>query len=451
MNIKKMGETKASTTTVADIPAETIASMLALLDRLGEAIAICQYDAAVELVDKVKYELAQMDSRAPSHYFLDQKLRQQVVKLAGFLNYAISDPIISRDAMSRHVQRLVVLGFPDEAREKFLAARSDAIRARLKHLRFVGDVAKTINDMGFVTFSGIGATADLYINSFKDHTMTAGFVFWVKLEIKNYVDMIVKQVFTHDLDFRAIGDCIAIARRHCASLKDIGLELLFYMDDLFMPPLAKVLDIYQSQLEATILDALTKEDFTITTEVDNIKGISACTIKFYQAILSALNDLEPLLQAETCDLLVSRVSLMLQNYSTALLQASYNPKLSSLAQLNIMGDLQFLSGIFLASLKEQLESRFHRTFATLAKLYARLEATTRALYGIFAENNANNMIPADLSCYSAAGDISKDADLSEWFSTVSLTWRYRVDITWFRWSLCTPRSRGILTLRSELP
>lgn len=403
-----------------DIPPETIATMMALLDRLGEAIAICQYDSAVELVDKVKYELAQMDPRAPSHYYLEQKLRQQVSKLASFLNHAISDPIISRDAMSRHVQRLVVLGFPDEARENFLAARSDAIRTRLKHLRFVGDAAKTINDMGFVIFSSIAATADLYINSFKDHTMMASFVFWVKLEIKNYVDMIVKQVFTDDLDFRVVGDCVAIARRHCVSLRDVGLDLLFYLDDLFVPALDQLLSRHQAQLEDAMQGALKQEDFTVTMEVDNVRGLTACTVKFYRAVLEALNDLEPLLQSEICDVLVSHLVSILENYSTALLQASYNPQLSSLAQLNIIGDLQFLSGILLPSLKEQLEARFHRTFVSLAKLYARLEAATGVLYKVFAESNAKNMIPDDLSGYSASGKMDKDeADLSEWFSTVS--------------------------------
>lgn len=44
----------------------------------------------------------------------------------------------------------------------------------LRHLRFVGDIAKTVNDIGFATFSSISTSADWYISSFKDNTMTAG-------------------------------------------------------------------------------------------------------------------------------------------------------------------------------------------------------------------------------------------------------------------------------------
>jgi hypothetical protein len=108
-------------------------------------------------------------------------------------------------------------------------ARLDSLH---RHLRYTGDVAKTVNDIGFATFSSVASSADWYVSSFKDHTMTAGitrvgvdvhhyvgFVFWVKLEINNYVNMIVKQVFNgSDLDFRLIGDCVAIARRQCAGV-----------------------------------------------------------------------------------------------------------------------------------------------------------------------------------------------------------------------------------------
>lgn len=162
----------------ADLPGHKVAALMSLLDRLNEETDKCLYDKAVELVDKIKYELALMDSRSPSVYQLKTRLQSQVTKLADFLYHEISDLIIGKEAMSQHVQRLVVLGFPDEAREKFLAARSDFIRERVKHLRFVGDITKTVNDIGFATFSSIAASADWYISSFKDHTMTAGTDEW---------------------------------------------------------------------------------------------------------------------------------------------------------------------------------------------------------------------------------------------------------------------------------
>jgi hypothetical protein len=116
----------------AEIPPEKHASLVALLDRLNAETDKCNYDAAVEAVDKIKYELAQMDPRAPALHPLGQRLQTQVAKLASFLYHEIADLIIGKAEMSKHIQRLVVLGFPDEARERFLAARSDFIRERTK-------------------------------------------------------------------------------------------------------------------------------------------------------------------------------------------------------------------------------------------------------------------------------------------------------------------------------
>lgn len=120
------------TTIIPDIPLEKQNTMMILLDRLNRETDRCMYDAAVETVDKIKYELAQMDPRAPTLHNLQQRLTEKVSKLAGYLYHEIADLIIGKEVMSQHIQRLVVLGFPDEAREKFLAARSDFIRERTK-------------------------------------------------------------------------------------------------------------------------------------------------------------------------------------------------------------------------------------------------------------------------------------------------------------------------------
>lgn len=175
-NLSAVGKKQPSepSSHISDLPSDKFSQMMGYLDELNEETDKCHYDKAVETVDKIKYELAQMDPRAPSLHTLTQRLQTQVNKLSNYLYHEIADLIIGKDAMSSHIQRLVVLGFPDEAREKFLAARSDFIKERTKHLRYIGDVAKTVNDIGFATFSSIAASADWYISSFKDHTMTAG-------------------------------------------------------------------------------------------------------------------------------------------------------------------------------------------------------------------------------------------------------------------------------------
>lgn len=102
------------------------------LDTLNAEVDRCNYEAAAELVDKVKFELDQMDGRVSLVHRLGERLSTLVNKLAAYLYHEITDLIISKENMAKYIQLLVVLGFPDEAREKFLAARSDFIRERTK-------------------------------------------------------------------------------------------------------------------------------------------------------------------------------------------------------------------------------------------------------------------------------------------------------------------------------
>ncbi|PJF17464.1 hypothetical protein PSACC_02710 [Paramicrosporidium saccamoebae] len=410
-----------------DVSPEKFGGMLGLLDELNEDTDKCHYDKAVEIVDKIKYEIAQMDPRASSLHILNQRLQNQVTKLANYLYHEISDLIIGKEAMSKHIQRLVVLGFPDEAREKFLAARSDFIKERTKY-------RDTNGTLSFVDICGMWGTAsaDWYVSSFKDHTMTAGslavvsdgigFVFWVKLEINHYVNMIVKQVFKgNDIDFRLIGDCVSIARRQCSSLRSIGLDFNFYLDDQLMPHINHCLLGYQSQCEEKVKEALSEDDF-LEDKVEaarqqsdfnahGVAGITISTVQFYRIVVDFLNDVEPLLLDETSEVLVTRLTSLIENYATGLLQRTYST-IPATANLNIIANLSFISSSFLPSLTRQLEERFNRPFADAARLFARLDATIGAMERMFAEQTAKRMVP-ELSLASE-GNMENEADLSPW-------------------------------------
>lgn len=209
-----------------------------------------------------------------------------------------------------------------------------------------------------------------------------GFVFWTKLEINSFVSIIVKQVFTGSEagggdNFQLIGECIAIARRHCASLSSIGLDLVFYLDDQLMPHIDTALRKYQEQAELSLSQCSDDWSDARVEEAErtaDIKGITTSCVYFQQnVVLAMLNDVEPLLRGEMSEILVARVASLFVNYGTHLLQASYVEDLSVSALINIMGNVAFLTEEFLPSLRTQIETRFARRFADLTKLQARLE------------------------------------------------------------------------------
>lgn len=112
---------------------EKIKELAIDLDELHSEIDQCDYEKAVEIIDKIKFELGQLDNQLPIVHQLGEKLRKLVLKAAECLYHEITDPIISREVMARFIQFLIVLGFADEARDKFLASRSEAIKDRLKY------------------------------------------------------------------------------------------------------------------------------------------------------------------------------------------------------------------------------------------------------------------------------------------------------------------------------
>lgn len=201
------------------------------------------------------------------------------------------------------------------------------------------------------------------------------------------------------------------------------MDFVYYLDDQLLPHVNVVLQRYQTQCETHLKESIQEDDFMedkveIARQSTNFPGITTSTAKFYQIILAMLNDVEPLLLDATAEVLAARLASFFENYSTGLLQASYQGS-SATAILNIAGNVEFLANEFLPSLARQLETRFGgRTFADLAKLDARLTATVAAMYKIFAENQATGMVPQNISAYSEDGMLNDNSGLSPWLVTV---------------------------------
>lgn len=153
---------------------EWVERVSSLLDALAEAIATSQYDVAVEQVDQIKYELAQTDQRSPLVARFRSNLQENITRLTSYLCHEIASPTATKNSVAAHIQRLVVLGMAREARETFLASRTDTIKEKVRQVRLIGDIKKSIQDISFITFSIISSSAEWYVSAFKDNVLMAG-------------------------------------------------------------------------------------------------------------------------------------------------------------------------------------------------------------------------------------------------------------------------------------
>ena len=124
------------------------------------------------------------------------------------------------------------------------------------------------------------------------------------MEITNYVNIISKQIFHSSYtqpiastgtggklpdgalvtgqgphtDFQMIGECLAVARRHCSALTKNGLDMLFLLDDLFTPPLSDAIVAHIASMEGTLKTAIDEDDFMDSNQPGKISLLLLLTI-----------------------------------------------------------------------------------------------------------------------------------------------------------------------------
>lgn len=113
--------------------------------RLGRG----EWEEAILLLDKLGSE--------------KEKLRDEV---ANALLKMVKLPLISKAELVRTVQWLMLLGKGEQAREHFLAARSQAIREGHCLIQYAGRVSRIVSDLAFITMHGLHTTAEWYRTAF---------------------------------------------------------------------------------------------------------------------------------------------------------------------------------------------------------------------------------------------------------------------------------------------
>lgn len=141
--VHKKAAELASLSATPDLPLDKYNRIMYMLDDLHETASIRHYDEAVEFVDQVKFNLTQLDATfigSPRMHALREELESNQQMLADYLLKEISCLLISKKEMVHFIQLLSVLGYADQARERFLSARSDFIRKKAKYC-FILDIS----------------------------------------------------------------------------------------------------------------------------------------------------------------------------------------------------------------------------------------------------------------------------------------------------------------------
>ncbi|CAG8529125.1 883_t:CDS:10 [Ambispora gerdemannii] len=207
-----------------------------LTDQLDVSIAQREYDEAVENIERAKSMVNNLSLEPGKLDVIRRKMDDRVVRLSNAISRDLTNPDLKKSQVQKNVRWLLRLGYGEQARQMFLGARSKIIRIRTKQLKFEGDIPRYINELSLVYFTLVKNTCDWYNAAFRDLRMASGLVKWSKEEMEHYASMFRRQVYSmHDPDAQIVQECLKINKDHCSILREVGLDLKFYLDKLLDP------------------------------------------------------------------------------------------------------------------------------------------------------------------------------------------------------------------------
>lgn len=343
-------------------------------------------------------------------------------QLASYLFIEISDSLISKSKMIEHVQKLIVLGFNEETRERFLISRSEMIKAKTLKIQYTGDVFASVALLSSITFESIEAAFDWFNESFMNEKLMSAFISWCRNEISRFCEIFSRQALRRDLSMDVLSECIQDALNKCRALGQCGLDLSIFLEECFGETLKNALKSRASIYLLRVDEALEIDSFDITIAFDrpdwpkdlfppkdSFKATEAC-VQLVQNIEAYLKDVLPLMKTpQLAGFCVSAVYDFVDSFSDKFLHIFYQAGHSNTQLCHIAANIEIISQVLLPNLVE----KFPSNDSSLKDLKDRLISTSEAVYDVLAEIVSKSLVPNDFVSYSQISN-SIDSSLSAW-------------------------------------
>ncbi|KXS17582.1 hypothetical protein M427DRAFT_54516 [Gonapodya prolifera JEL478] len=395
-----------------------------LPDELDVFIALREFDEAVEQTDKAKLIIAQVITESPRVRSLRLAVEERVTRLAGVISQELANPLSTRAQVKCNIDRLLRLGLGEQAREIFLTARSSLIKHRVRQLQFDGDITQYIAELAVVVFTIIRNTCDWYTSSFKESGMASGFLKWVKTEIEQYAAIFRRQIFDAGQNFAVIADCLQATVEQSRTLREVGLDLNFMLEHLFLDDILNAIDAYGRRCYEAVVASIAKDPLTIVASDDKAGDLRAglkvtqSAYTFYDVVVEFMNDMSLLVTLSLYEKIVSSFVGLFNGYLTILSETVKDSLMKDAQVLAIMCDEVFVVDEFLPRIIAQLSHRFDRPIPELEELLTvgrALVAHTMETYCVWRSTSLTHseIFPFETIDYSSNRGISENARPTE--------------------------------------
>lgn len=211
------------------------------IQELPEDLDVCiaqrDFEGAVDLLQKLNEYLKDQPVTLRVKE-LKGKVDSRVRQLTEVLVFELSPDRSLRGgpkATRRAVSQLIRLGQSTKACDLYLKNRAAAVHTAIRQLRIEGATLLYIQKLCNVFFTGLLETAREFETDFAGNTgCYSAFVVWSRSAMRMFADAFSKQVFDSKESLTTAAECVKLAEEHCKQLSDIGLDLTFILQSLFV-------------------------------------------------------------------------------------------------------------------------------------------------------------------------------------------------------------------------
>ncbi|RUP43283.1 hypothetical protein BC936DRAFT_137393 [Jimgerdemannia flammicorona] len=419
--------------------------MANLPDELDVCIAQREFEAAVAYVENGGFDhvtacmgIRLMSNRPPSHSSarsilsahggdsakleaIRREIDRYVDRLCTAISRDLSHPLLTKVQFQRNCTWLLRLDLGEEAREVFMAARTNVIKQRTRQLTFEGDVTTYISELALVVFTLIRNTCDWYRESFKDNRMASGE--W-KLEGGDGARLGLGARAGGDLrghlpqaglppqpaelpDHRRLPQVDERPVRYGAfrfgvrRLRMVGLDLNFLLEELFEEDVRETIAAYEERCLEKLAKVVANDNFAVVSSQSlggyRCRGtevkVTASVVSFYNILIQFVNDvclLAKLSVGLQCGLsifvirlyikVIDGVSSLTEQYLKRMKAESRERDLSKDQRYAAKMNVSFVLDNIVPRISGQLNRHFDRPIPELDTLRARLRGEPAGLF-----------------------------------------------------------------------
>ncbi|ELR24903.1 uncharacterized protein ACA1_175800 [Acanthamoeba castellanii str. Neff] len=384
-----------------------------LLSELDVYIGERRYREASDLLQRVETivdQHARLDSslgKGRKANELQKRIEKQRQQLARLLMHDLKSPALHKSEHRLLITCLLNLGLPLVARDLFLDARSERIRADIRKLQFDGDLVKHVEELSRIVFTTIAASCDEFRAHFPDPSLSSGLVVWAVEEVSKFAQRLKRVVFASN-DFHAMARCVHVAMLFSKLTEDKGLALGWKLWTLFSEQLLASLQAYAQRIRNALSNQVANENWVARMhwvydsvprqQTDEHEGqvelkLSESGKYLYSSLQAFADNAALVLHPTMVNKVVSMVCAMLVEYLNTLAQQLKSPSLNDKQVLAILVNcrvavhqlLPNVLGLFYA--KDQEQTRARSATVELA-----IEKAEKRVWNSFANTRADNIV-----------------------------------------------------------